>query len=289
MKFILKRLLKGVLVLVSFMPFPLLYAFSSFLSFMLLYVLGYRKKVVTQNLKNAFPDLNNNEILKIRKKYYRNLSDFMLETIKLNAITKKQLANRMEVEGLDILYKYHEEGKSVFAVLGHCPNWEWMGVQVAYLSKFKVYGVVKPLSDPYFNKFFFAIRERFSPNSLLPFKMTLRTVVLNQKNPSTYLIAVDQTPTKSEIEYWTKFMNQDTPVFLGPEKMSIRFNYPVVFVRMERKKRGYYKATFEELVSNPAATKEFDITEAHVGRLDKHIRKYPDNWLWSHRRWKHRK
>ncbi|MBU0487250.1 MAG: lysophospholipid acyltransferase family protein [Bacteroidetes bacterium] len=284
-----KHIVIGILFLVSLLPFPLLYCLSSSLTFILRDIAGYRKKVIEENLKRSFPGKSDKERRIIKRKFYRNLTDFLLEIVKIKSMSRKQFAKRVEIQGVDILDEYFEKKKSVLVALGHCPNWEWMAIKLALVSKHKVVAAVKPLTNPYFEKHLGKLRQKFSEDSLIPYKMTLRYLIKNRDKLTITLIAADQTPTRGESDYWTTFLNQDTPVFLGLEKIGKSLDLPVVYLEMTRTKRGYYRARFENLVGNPRDTKEFEITNAHVQRLEKTINEHPDNWFWSHRRWKHKR
>lgn len=275
--------------LFSLLPFSLLYLFSDFVYFLVYYIIGYRKKIVFDNLSISFPEKSSKEIKTIAKMFYRfHLCDIMAEIAKIRHISKKQILKRVHFSNLEILNKYKEEGKSVIVTLGHLGNWEWMAMNLALTSSFEINAIIKPFSDMKFDRFFDEkLRSRFTKGRLINYKKAYRSIAKNKTTQSIYIFATDQAPAKHEIDYWTTFLNHETAVYLGTEKIAKALDMPVVFFDIQRKKRGYYEVEIIDLVSNSKDTSEFEITEKHVKILEKHIRNNPYNWLWSHRRWKH--
>ena len=253
------------------------------------YLIKYRKKVVFENLRNSFPDKSEKEIKKIAQKFYKNLCDLFIEIVKAKTISSKDLLKRLHYKNIDIVEKYYAEGRSVLAVCGHIGNWEWVGITMNLFFKHKVFAVVKPLTSNFWEKYLRKLRLRFCKEGLIPFKQTFRVLVKNRNFVTLTLLAGDQTPTKSEIEYRTNFLNQDTPVFLGTEKIAKSLNMAVLFFNIQRVKRGYYEIEISVLTDEPKKTENNEITEMHVKALENAIISHPDNWLWSHRRWKHKR
>ncbi|NVO04155.1 MAG: lysophospholipid acyltransferase family protein [Bacteroidetes bacterium] len=273
----------------SLLPFKILYFFSDFLYLLIYYVFGYRKKEVKVNLVNSFPNKSAEELKKIEKKYYHNLCDLIVEIAKIRHISQKQLLSRIQFKNKEIVNGFIEQGKSVFVVTGHIGNWEWTGMSFPLNFNARVIAVVKPLTNKFFDNYFYFLRTRFTSEGPVPFKQTLRALIKHKNEKTITVLASDQTPAKEEIEYWTTFLNQDTPVFLGTEKMAKALDVVVLFFTNKRVKRGYYEIEFSTITNRPKETKEFEITESHVNLLEKFINNNPDNWLWSHRRWKHKK
>jgi Kdo2-lipid IVA lauroyltransferase/acyltransferase len=275
--------------LIALLPFWLLYLKSDFLSFILYYVVKYRKKVVFENLHNAFPEKTEQEIIQIARKYYYNLGDIIIEVIKLRLISKEQLMKRVKVINSALLDELYNKQKSALLIMGHCGNWEWASPAVSFNTKHRCYGMAKPLSDPFFEKYLMRLRTKFNPDSIIHFKRFFRMMVENRKNVSAYLMAGDQTPTKGEINYWTTFLNQETAVFLGAEKIAIALDMPIIYMDIQRTGRMRYEVTLSLITDKPKETAEFEITEKHVRLLENAIHLHPENWLWSHRRWKHKR
>lgn len=276
------------LYLISLLPFWLMYLVSDFFFVIMYYVLGYRKKVVLENLRNSFPEKSEKELNEICVAFYKYLCDLFLETFKTLTISKKtMLAHcKMNEDAQKLFDAYYAEQKSIIIVMGHFGNWEWAG-NVFDNSKHQLYVLYHQLSNKYFNNLIIKMRTRFG-TKLIEMKSTLRDMVSNRKNITATAFIADQTPFP-ENAYWTTFLNQDTPVFTGTEKIAQKFNYPVIYVTIKRMKRGYYEIFAEPLFDNPKETTEGEISEAHIRRLEKDIRQQPEIWLWSHRRWKHKR
>jgi len=285
--FVFRYLFVAIAWLISLLPFWLLRLKSDLLFLILYYVVRYRRKVVFQNLLNSFPEKPESEINQIARKYYRNLADIILEIIKLRHLTKDQLLSRVKVVNDQVLYDLYNKQKSVIVVMGHCGNWEWASIAGKYHTGHRSYGMAKPLSDPFFDNYMMKLRTRLNPDSIVHFKRFFRMMVEKRDILTANLVAGDQTPTKSEINYWTTFLNQETAVFLGTEKIAKTLDMPVVYMDIQRSGRMRYEITLTLITDKPKETAEFEITEKHVRLLENAIRLHPDNWLWSHRRWKH--
>jgi len=284
------KVITAIIWLVSKLPFPLLYLISDVLAFKLYYIFGYRKKVVFQNLRNSFPDKPEKEIKEIAKKFYRNFADIIIEVVKIRSISKSQLIKRIQFKNYDLIDDLYKKKKSIIVTIGHCGNWEWMTMVLEMISAYRVCAVVKPLSDPDFEKYLQKLRLKFNTNGrIIPFQSTFRTMVKQRHDLTINIFAGDQTPTKDEINYWTQFLNQETPVFLGIEKIAKSLDFAVVFFNIQRSKRGFYEIDISLIEENPQATEDNEITVKHVKMLENAIKKNPDNWLWSHRRWKHKR
>lgn len=268
-------------------PFPVFYLLSDFVFFILYYVIGYRKKVVVQNLQRSFPEKSPEEIQRISRKFYRYLCDLFLETFKTLTITKKNALKHcyLNNEARVLFEKYHAQKKSVIIVMGHYGNWEWAGNAYSLQCPQQLYVIYHPLSNKYFNSLIRKIRMRFG-TKLYAMNDTFKEMVKNRNEVNATAFIADQTPAP-ENAYWTNFLNQDTPVFWGTEKIAKKMNFPVIYVTIKRHKRGRYEVFAETLFENPRDTKDGEISEAHTRRLEKDIKEKPETWLWSHRRWKH--
>jgi Kdo2-lipid IVA lauroyltransferase/acyltransferase len=273
--------------MVSRLPFPLLYAFSGLVRFLLQYIIRYRRSTIITNLSNSFPEKSKSEIRKITGIYYRNLADIFLEVIKLQRISPEELKKRFKFIGFEHLNYATDSGRSVILAIGHCGNWEWMGAVFGLLSPVRGFGVVKPLADKNFHKYLESLRHRFNPDGTIPFQHTYRALLRNKKEMVTLnALAADQTPTRAEINYWSQFLNQDTPFFMGVEKLAKSLDFSVVFIDLRRIGRGRYQGEIQLITHGPKNTADFEITEKYIRLLEEAIRRQPDNWLWSHRRWK---
>jgi len=269
-------------------PFWLLYRISD-ISYLLVYhVIKYRKKIVVENLKNSFPDKSSEEIDKICRGFYKYFIDFMLETFKTLSMTKKQAMKRcaFDSDSLELLNGLYDDNKDIIIVMGHYGNWEYGGASFNSYCKQKLYVIYKPLANKYFDKLIFNMRTRWG-SGLIPMRETYETMKSTKNTKSATAFIADQTPSPDNA-YWTKFLNQETPVFWGTERIAKKLNYPIVYMSIRRLKRGYYKIFTEMLIETPRQTKAGEISEAHTRRLEKDIIEQPEIWLWSHRRWKHK-
>ncbi|QEC53663.1 KDO2-lipid IV(A) lauroyltransferase [Anseongella ginsenosidimutans] len=270
---------------ISLLPFPLFYLLSDFFCFLLYRVAGYRKKVVMENLRNSFPEKSEEERKRIAARFYRNLADIMLETVKMLTISPESLKKRFQMTNLEFAEKYYAQGRSIAIAVGHFGNWEWACLSQGMASSHPSIVIYKPLSNPWFDRLFFRMRSRTGA-VLVSMKQTLRTLVSYRGQSYMAVFAADQTPVQQDAVYWTPFLNQDTAVFLGIEKIAKMNNSVVMFCDMKRVGRGRYTVTYKLLFEDPKATSEYEITKAHVTALEKCIRESPEDWLWSHRRWK---
>jgi KDO2-lipid IV(A) lauroyltransferase len=271
------------------LPFRMLYGLSAILAFLLHYVIRYRRTVIYRNLRHSFPEKPTVEIGSIAGEYYKNLGDITLEIIKLGRVRPGQLKKRVEFVNHELLSSALDSGKSAIIAIGHCGNWEWMGTALGLVTPQKGYALTKPLSDKDFHQYMEKIRHRLNPDSTIPFKSAFREMVRRREEPSFYVIAADQTPTMDEANYWTEFLNQDTPFFMGIEKIARSLDHHVIFMDIQRTGKGRYRGVMQLVTGDPVGTREGEITEKYVKMLEEAIRSAPANWLWSHRRWKHKR
>ena len=264
-----------------------MYFFSNGVYILLYHVLRYRRMIVRQNLMNSFPEKQEKEIREIEERFYRYFCDLFLETFKTLTISQKEMVKHCEFvpETLSIFNQLAEENQSFMVVMGHFGNWEWGGNTFSICCKPQLYVIYHPLSNKYFNGLVYRMRTRFGTR-LIPMKDTMRDMLKNRDELTATAFIADQAPLPDRA-YWMNFMNQDTPVFLGIEKIALKIRYPIVYITIRRVKRGYYKV-FAERIGLPLNLQETGkITEIHTSRLEADIRSQPENWLWTHRRWKH--
>lgn len=271
----------------SLLPLSLLYLVADFVYLLLYHVVRYRRKVVYENLHNAFPEKDAEDIRIIAKKYYRHLSSLMVEIIKMATISPEELKARFKFKNLHLMNNYHEQGRSTLICSAHYGNWEWGTLALGLNTTAVVYPIYKPVSNEAFGEWFKQIRSRFG-NQLIPMRQTLRALNASKDVPTIFCFGNDQTPLKEESTYWLNFLHQPTAILLGLEKIAVRTNRPVFYMRVRILKRGYYEVECVPLCMEPAASKPFEITNLHVNYLEQIIIDEPAYWLWSHRRWKHK-
>ncbi len=281
-------LLYPFIYLISYSPFWVLYRISDAFYILIYYAIGYRKSVVLTNLKNSFPENSEQEIKQISKRYYRYLCDLILETLKTITWRQEDVRSRVTMRNPEMIDAIFEQKKSILIVMGHLGNWEWAGPCFSLNCKHQLFVVYNPLSNPYFEKMFSGSRTKFN-TKIIPRNNTLRSMVANRKVISATALIADQAPSPINTAVWMDFLNQDTPVFNGPEKLAKKLDYPVVYMHVKRVKRGYYEVCPKILFEAPKATADIEITTALNKILEEGIREQPETWLWSHRRWKHQR
>lgn len=275
--------------LITLLPLRILYVFSDILFLGLYYFPSYRRKVVAENLRNSFPEKTPDELSVIEKKFYRHLADLFVETLKLTHLSNKNLKKRFYLSNPEVLDKLFDEGRDIAVVHSHYNNWEWL-VILPLFTKHNNVCIYKPLQDKYFDRFLNKLRSR-NNMGLAPMKEIVRTISENKKKNQRTLYAFisDQTPALPDIRYWTRFLNQDTPVYLGVEKIASKYDMAVVFFNVRKIKRGHYVLSVDLLFEHTAGLPEHFVTDTHVKKLEELIRRDPEYWIWTHRRWKRKK
>jgi KDO2-lipid IV(A) lauroyltransferase len=204
-------------------------------------------------------------------------------------MSNESLMKRYRLTNPEVLDKLYNDGKDIVAVLGHYGNWEWL-VCLPLYTKYQTVSIYKPLQNRHFDKYMLDIRRR---NGMIvtPMSHIVRDIITLRKNNKRSLFAfiTDQTPPRGDIKFWTEFLNQETPVYTGAEKIALKYNMAVVFFNIQKVKRGYYNLSVDLLFESTSDLPEHRITEAHVKRLEEVIKKDPEFWTWSHRRWKHKR
>ncbi|SHM42924.1 KDO2-lipid IV(A) lauroyltransferase [Chitinophaga jiangningensis] len=241
------------------------------------------------NLRASFPDKSEAELQRIGKDFYRYLCDMFLETFKTLTISREEMVKRCSFtpETVELFNKLAANNKSAVLVMGHKGNWEWAGNTFSILCKQQLYVIYHPLGNKRFNDLMIHMRTRFGTR-LIAMQDTFREMVKNRHEVNATAFIADQSPQPSTAQ-WVPFLHQDTPVFKGTEKIAQKMNSPVVYVSVNRVKRGYYTVVATMLVEDPSAAAEGDITVLHTRKLEKDIIEEPATWLWSHRRWKHKR
>lgn len=272
--------------LIASLPFDALYRVSDFLYY-LLKTSGYRSKVILTNLSNSFPQKSEGEIRKLCNSYYHYLTDLILETLKTLKMTKEEALQHCHFKNKPWLDKFYDEKRSIIVVMGHYGNWEWAGPAFTLSTKFQLNVIYRPLSSAPFEKMMTGMRTKFGTR-ITPVHMTLRQMVATRNETTATALVADQTASPKSA-HWMNFLNQDTAVYEGVEKLAKKFNYPVVYMNAKRVRRGYYEVTPELLFAEPKNTEDNEICETFMRRLEQEIRHDPVTWLWSHRRWKHKR
>ena len=273
----------------SILPKFILYRFSDLFYIILYYIVGYRKKVVYRNLNNSFPDKTQKEIKQIAKKFFLHLSDTLVENLAFLTMSKKRLLKFVEFEKNEQIEALYEKNKNIALVTGHYNNWELYFI-MPFLSKHKMLAIYKPLTNKYFDNLFQKMRTRFGV-TMVTMKDAYKAALDYNKRGylSMLLLIADQRPPKKGGHYWTTFLNQETAVFLGPEKIAQKLNSAIVFSYLSKIKRGTQVLKSQVLFEETKDLPEYKITDTHIKLLEDIIMKAPQYWLWSHDRWKHKR
>jgi Kdo2-lipid IVA lauroyltransferase/acyltransferase len=281
----------GILIGISYLPFRILYGISDLFYLIINYILKYRKKVITDNLKHAFPEKTDAEIKSITRKYYRHFSDVFVETIKAYSMTEKQMNKHIKFNQIEEFQEYYNQGRSLILFGMHYNNWEWSSFSAAKV-KHDVIFVYNPIrGNAAFERFITHVRSRWGA-ATFPVHRSSRIVLTFGKTekPAAIWLGADQTPPANS-KFWTLFLNREAPFFSGPEKIAYISNQPV-FLHITRKvSRGKYEVDFIPLFDKPKeeVTDSNEILLFYVRKMEEIIKEKPEYYLWSHRRWKHQR
>ncbi len=278
------------ILLIGIMPFWLMYVFSNFFAFLLLRVFKYRRRVVEENLLRAYPEKSDCERKKLLLPIYKNISDVFIEGVKAFLMTRKQVVKRHRVVNPELIEPYIKRGQSIIGLTGHIANWEWGSLSASGQINAQVVAFYKVLSNPIIDRFVKASRRKYG-TILASIAYTAETFDEYIDKPVVFVMAADQNTVKKslDIAYWIPFFGWNTPFLHGPEKYSHRHNLPIFYIDIYRIKRGYYEVELSLLADNPASLPEGRVTEIYAQKLEEVIRRKPENWLWSHRRWRYAK
>ena len=273
---------------ISKLPYPLLYLIADFLFVVMYYVAGYRKKVILSNIQHSFPEKTDKEHKEIMRGFYRHFCDFILESIKCFTISEEESLKRFKLTNPEVINQFYDKGQDVIFTGGHYNNWEILAVSIGLQIKTLPLGIYKPLSNPFFDKKMRETREKYRLK-LCPTYQVDELIRKDYGKPKGTIFAVDQSPSNPKKGYWMMFLHQETPILFGTEKYAKELNLPVLFCEIKKIKRGHYTGTFRVLCETPQETPYGLITQLCTKAVEKQIQKEPQYWLWSHKRWKHKR
>ncbi|MBN7798449.1 lysophospholipid acyltransferase family protein [Parahaliea mediterranea] len=272
--------------LISALPFPLLYAAAWLAYLALYYVAGYRKAVVRNNLARAFPEKSAREITVLAKKFYRRFAQVALEIVKARRMSPEDFRRRVVLRNPELLEERSlDHTRSVIVLTIHQGNWEWMLHGATTALGIPIDPVYKPLHDPVADRMIFDIRSQFGSRPLSMAEST-RDILRRRKEFRVFVMVADQSPVRRERSYWTTFMNQEAAFYLGAESLAQLTGFPVLFAECHRRRTGYYEIEFHDLAQPPYDKGSHAIVDAYVAAAEAAIRREPESWLWSNRRWK---
>tara|TARA_S200000501_G_scaffold182732_1_gene172165 strand:- start:285 stop:1121 length:837 start_codon:yes stop_codon:yes gene_type:complete len=275
--------------MISRLNFTSIYLISDLLYYIIYYIFSYRKKVVRKNLELAFPEKSKMERRRIERENFRNLTDIFLETFKSNNIKEKDLMERFKFKNPELLEKIYNNNQEVIVMCSHYCSWEWVFV-IEKITKFKINAIYKQLSNKYFDKWTKDRRSQYGAN-MITTKETYREIsrLSKLKSLNFYGFASDQSPKKSKAVYWGNFLNNWVPIHTGAEIIAKKYNIAIVFMDVQKVKRGYYEASFSLITEKPNSFKKFELTDKYIELVEKQVRDKPEYYTWTHRRFKHRK
>lgn len=274
--------------LISRLPLSALYLLSDFLFFVSFHLVRYRRQLVKVNLANSFPEKEKRELRKIEKEFYKNLCDYAVEMLKLVTISQGELSRRMAFRNMDIPLKFREENQPILFLASHQFNWEWILVSASVNFPMPIDFVYQPVNSKFFNQLTLAIRTRFGAHPIKRDEVA-RELVKRKDIVRGIATVADQYPGYGrDKKYLTRFLNQDTAFFMGTNQLALLTQYPALYYRVTKVRRGYYQAD-PVVVANPPYPKTSEVViENYVRAVEETIRAYPSGWLWSHKRWKKR-
>ena len=270
------------------LPFRIIYWLSDGLCFLFLNVVKYRYQVIRTNLENSFPLKNKTEIDALVKDAYRNLCDILLEGIKGMSLSDKEALKRYKFFNTELTDELYNKGEHVVMVASHYANWEWAPQAINLQLKHLVVGLVARIKNKYIDRYFLKHRTGENVKVIYP-DLAAKAIANWKERPSMFVYIADQSPPSPDKADWIQFLNQDTACLWGADRMARNKNWKVVHLDVQRVKRGFYEARLEMVNNNPTETQEGEITQQYFSLLEKNILKKPGDWLWSHRRWKHKR
>jgi len=277
-----------VLKPISLLPYRALYVLSDFFFLVFYHVVRYRKKVVRGNLTRSFPEKSVKEIRAIEKDFYRHFCDLVLESLKNFSADADQLAARYEHRNTEVLDRLHAEGRSAILAGGHYGNWEMWALSAPVHFKHRLMGIYKRLSNPYFDQKMRSTRGKFGLE-LVSTRETVEWLEANRASLFVSVFAIDQSPSDPKKAHWISFLGQETACIFGAEKYAKEFNLAIVFGHLHKVSRGKYAIDYELVTTNPRSYEHGKLTEEMSALLEKDIRREPRYWLWTHKRWKHKR
>ena len=273
---------------ISYLPKYFLYFFSNLLYVFLGRVLKYRKKIIHKNLKNSFPEKSENEIFEIRNNFYKHFCDLIVESFSGFSISRKSIEQKITIENQDLLNEFAENGQNIILIGGHYNNWEMTAQRMPLVFMHDLFAIYKPLKNKFFDRKMKSSREKFGLN-MISMKETKAYFNNKTNTPRAIIFGSDQSPSNSKKAYWTKFLNQDSAFLYGAEKYAKSFNWPVIYVSINKIKRGDYLVQYKLITQKPKEESYGEIIKKFAFLLESDIKNQPEYWLWTHNRWKKKK
>ena len=281
-------LIYGCWYLLSLLPLCVHYVLSDALYFLVYRLLHYRVKVVRKNSSESFPEKDASELRHIERGFYHWFCDYIVESVKLLTMSQRQMKRRLVFKGTDVVDQVVAEGQSCAVYLGHYCNWEWITSLPLWVTPAAQCGqIYHAIENPLFDRLFLRLRQRFGA-VCIPMAETLRRIIKYRQEGRPVVIGYisDQVPFWNNIHHWCQFLNHDTPVLTGTERLARQTGHAVFYMDVRRVRRGYYEAEFQLISREPKQLAEYEVTDEYFRRLEASIRRDPACYLWSHNRWK---
>ncbi|WP_265130535.1 lysophospholipid acyltransferase family protein [Chryseobacterium oranimense] len=276
-----------ILYFISKLPLKVLYIFSDVMFFLNYYLVGYRKKVITQNLRNSFPEKTEEEIRDIKKKFYLNFSDYLVETIKSFSISETESRVRMQHINQEVFHEAKAEGKNVIMLAGHVFNWEWINALAKIIPQKHCHPVYRKVNSDFWENQMKIVRNKFGNEALEANEVIMNIFRSKNDGDSAYMFVADQTPHVAHVNYGLEFLHQRTPAFIGYDKLATRMDLAFIYCEMKKVKRGYYQVNYHRIYPEGEKFTEHEVVRKFHQLLENTLNKHPDNYLWSHRKWKY--
>lgn len=278
-----------LLWLMALLPFGVLYLIADFIAFLARDVVRYRSRIVRANIDASFPELTEQERNAIYRKFYRHLADYFVETVKFTHISRRSLMKRMAFENTELIDKTLESGRDIVIYTSHFGNWEWitsMGLWCRTSESAKFSHVYRPLRQPWFNRWFLHLRERY--NVSIPMKEVFRRLLTWRREDIRWITGFlsDQKPSHAGKTFTVPFLNRPTPFIGGTEELASKLDAVVMYFDTSVEGRGHYKSVIRLITDTPRAERPGEITRRYAASLEQQISRTPEAYLWSHNRWR---
>ncbi|MFK7810085.1 MAG: lysophospholipid acyltransferase family protein [Saprospiraceae bacterium] len=271
----------------TLLPFRVLYWISNGLQFLFFYVIKYRYSIIKSNLEKSFPRQSEQNIQQLMWAFYQNLSDIFLEGIKGLSMSKMELIKRYRFVNPEVLENYYNQKQSIIILASHYGNWEWGARAIGYQIKHHTIGIAAPVKNQFVHDYLKSVRDSENVTTV-EMKQTPRAFVQYKEQTAAFVFIMDQSPRNTRGAHWVNFLNQETACLQGADYYARRMNYPVFFAVQKRISRGYYEVELQLLERQSSQLPEEAITKRYMKKLEEIVLQKPENWLWSHRRWKHK-
>ncbi|MCB9202487.1 MAG: lysophospholipid acyltransferase family protein [Flavobacteriales bacterium] len=285
----MNKIYHAILIFFSKLPFGILYLIADFFFTLNYYFIGYRRGTIKSNLRASFPKKSKKELAKIQRDFYKNFADYIVETIKLFSLSKEQLAKVHTFSNEQVLYESKKNKKNVILLAGHFFNWEYHIGTGNILPQKNKYAIFQKVNNPFWNKKINELRSRFGTIPVEFYDVGKHIMRIPQDGENIYLFIADQSPYRAHIHHELEFLNQETPVFIGYDKVARRKDFDVIYMKTTKLKRNHYHTEFIKINPNAEKFEEYEIVDKFFSLLEENIQQQPALWLWSHKRWKYKK